>query len=380
MTASPRKDLRRAKTIVVKIGSSVLTADGWHLNDGVFDRLAGELAELGKLGRRFVLVSSGAVAAGRELLGWKRSALSLPEKQAAAAVGQGHLMHRYQKAFARHDRLIGQVLLTHDDLADRVRFLNARHTLSTLLEHRVVPILNENDSVLVDEIKFGDNDTLAALVTNLTQADLLILLTDIDGFYDRNPRQHPKAKRLSEVKAVSSRVMSAAGSGGALGTGGMQTKVMAAKRAASFGIPTVVASGEKTGVLRRILEGASEGTLFCPARDRLSSRKHWIAHTLKPRGTIQVDAGARDALVKRGKSLLPMGITAVWGHFEAGDAVEIVDPQRKSIAQGISSYALEDVEKIRGKKTAEIEKILGAKLYDEVVHRDDLVLLKSGDR
>jgi len=373
-----RSRLSQVKRVVLKIGSSVLTQHSSHLKDPVFERIATEISQCWSQGVQFLLVSSGAIAAGKTILGLENQHLTLPQKQAAAAVGQSHLIRRYERSFAKFNRIIGQILLTHNDLSDRLRYINARHTLNTLLENQVIPIINENDTVIVEEIMFGDNDTLGALIAALVQADLLILLTDQDGLFEENPEKNPHAPLIREVTTIDETIEKAAGQiSGKLGVGGMSTKVEAAKKAISYGIPTVIANGHKPDIVQKILKGEEIGTLFLPKQDRLTSRKHWIVHTLKSKGKIRVDEGAKKAIEKGGKSLLPAGITAVEGSFQIGDGVELVDPDQKVFAKGIVNYNRNEVEKISGQKTSEIEKILGYKYYDEIIHRDDLVLLKN---
>ncbi|MBI3753729.1 MAG: glutamate 5-kinase [Deltaproteobacteria bacterium] len=374
-----KEDLRkghiaRAKRVVIKIGSAVLAghaAEG--LDEAVFSNLAGGVSALKRSGKDVVLVTSGAIAIGMKKMGLKKRPVSIPEKQAIAAIGQGSLMALYEKAFTPLHEKVAQVLLTHDDLGNRSRFLNARNTLLTLLNLEIIPIINENDTVAVEEIKFGDNDHLAALVTNLAEADLLAILTDIDGLFDKDPKKDKTAKLIPVVKDVDH--MGAVWAGetiGTFGTGGMASKVEAAKKAAHFGVPTIIANGRESEVLRKIFSGEGIGTFFFPMEDKLTSKKHWIAFSAKPAGTIFVDDGARDAILKKGKSLLPSGITRLDGIFETGEVVRCVDRHGKEFARGVVNYSSGEIEKIKGMKTTEIEKILGYKYYDEVVHRDNL--------
>lgn len=371
-----KKYISAAKRMVIKVGSAVLA--GRHdegLDEAVFSKLAHSISELERSGKDIILVTSGAIAIGMKKTGLKQRPVSIPEKQAIAAIGQVSLMALYEKAFAPLHEKVAQVLLTHDDLGSRQRFLNARNTLLTLLGLEIIPIINENDTVAVEEIKFGDNDHLAALVTNLVEADLLVILTDIDGLFDKDPKLDKSAKLLPVVKNVDS--MGAVWAGetiGAFGTGGMASKVEAAKKAAHFGVPTVIANGRESNVLRKIFNGEDIGTFFFPMEDKLTGKEHWIAFSAKPGGRIIVDEGAKDAILKKGKSLLSSGITKIDGVFEAGEVVRCVDRHGKEFARGVANYNSGEIEKIKGKKTAEIEKILGYKYYDEVVHRDNLVI------
>ena len=371
-----RELLRTAKRIVIKVGSRVLTDGAGALDLDRIDGLAAEVARLRSAGRDVVLVSSGAVAAGRPALGLTERPRTIPQKQAAAAVGQTRLMRAYEDAFAARGLTAAQLLLTRADLADRTRFLNARATLATLLEFGVVPVINENDTVVVEEIKFGDNDNLSALVTNLVEAQLLVILTDIDGFYDADPRTHPQACLVPLVKAVTREVERAAGnSGTTVGTGGMVTKLAAAKKASRFGVATLMVNGTVPGIIGRALAGEEVGTLFLPAKRSLTSRKHWIAYTLRPRGRVVVDQGARKVLTGQGRSLLPSGVVRVEGEFERGACVRVCGPDKTEFARGIADYASEEIARILGHRSGEIEEILGYKYGDEIIHRDNLVVL-----
>lgn len=373
----PRESiLKNVKRIVIKIGSGVLTSGHGGLDLKVFEELAGEISRLKENGYEPIIVSSGAIAAGMQELGLTEKPESIPEKQAAAAVGQSILMRSYERSFAEHNQKVAQVLLTHDDLGHRKRYLNARNTLLTLVDHKVIPVINENDSVAVEEIKFGDNDNLSALVTNLVEADLLLILTDINGLYDKSPRHKEDARRISIVKEVNNKIEEIAGdTTSTIGIGGMTTKVQAAKKVAIFGLPTIVANGKVNGTISRILTGEDEGTLFLPKGNRMTSRKHWIAFAVKPKGEIVMDEGAQEAIVKKGKSLLPSGILNVKGRFGVGDSVSLVNLDGSEFARGLVNYGSSEIRKIRGLKTAEIESELGYKYYDEVIHRDDLVVL-----
>lgn len=364
----------KAQRIVVKVGTSTLTHKTGKLNLLQLENIVRQLADLCNQGKQVILVTSGAVGAGVEKLGLSGKPKTMPEKQAAAAVGQGVLLHMYEKLFAEYGQVVGQVLLTREDLADRKRYLNARHTFLTLLEFGVLPIVNENDTVAVEEIKLGDNDTLSALVASLVDADLLILLTDTDGLYDGNPRTNPFAKLIPVIEEITPEIERlAGGAGSALGTGGMATKLQAAKIATNSGIPMVIAHGAKPGILRDIISGHFRGTLFVPG-ERLQSRKRWIAFGSHIQGKLIVDAGAKKALLEDGSSLLPIGITAVEGDFEVGNVVSVVGPEGLEFARGIVNYASWEIEKIKGKNTNQISAILGYKDYDEVIHRDNLVI------
>jgi len=382
MKETRQKIVKRAKRVVVKVGSAVLAREAPHGAD-VFTRLASEVHALragggggrGR-GREFIIVSSGAIATGMKRLGMKERPATIPEIQAVAAVGQLSLMSLYERAFSGVGEKVAQVLLTHDDFASRKRFLNARNTVTTLLRLGITPVINENDTVAVDEIKFGDNDELSALTTNLVGADLLVMLTDIDALYDRDPRRDPRAKKIPLVEDVDSlEIEWLSGPPGVFGTGGMRSKTEAARKAAHFGAAIVVADGNSEGILGRVLKGEEVGTLFLPREDRLTSRKHWIAFSTRPSGRVFVDEGAKAALLERKKSLLPSGIKEVDGTFEAGEVVHCVDSNGMEFARGVSNYSSEEIKKIKGVKTTEIEKILGYRVYDEVIHRDNLVVL-----
>lgn len=367
----------KVRRVLVKVGSSIVTSDGKGLNTRAVNRIAEDIAHAASSGHEIILVSSGAVAAGTSRLSLARRPRTIPEKQAAAAVGQSGLIQAWERAFARHGLKVGQVLLTSDDLGNRRRFLNARHTLLTLLRLGVVPVINENDTVVVEEIKFGDNDHLAALVTNLIEARLLIFLTDTEGLYDRDPRKHRRPRLIPLVRRIDPGLETLTGEplSGNVGTGGIASKIAAARKSGHFGVPCVVASGRLRRCVSRVLDGELIGTLFLPHEAPLRSRKHWIAFTRQPQGSLQVDAGAVAALRDRGKSLLPSGVARVTGRFGVGDLVRIVDPEGKEFARGLVEYASDEVDKIKGLRTTDIEATLGYKSTDEVVHRDDLVLL-----
>jgi glutamate 5-kinase len=367
--------VRKARRIVVKVGSGVLTRDG-EIRTRVFGDVARQLSALWDEGRQVVLVSSGAIAVGSRELGWQHPGRSIPEKQAAAAVGQIGLYETYRRRFARRGRRVGQVLLTRAGLQERERFLNARHTLHTLLGLGVVPIVNENDTVATEEIRFGDNDNLSATVVNLVGADLLVIATDVDGLYTEPPVPGgPKPRRFDVVERITPEVERAAsGSGRAFGRGGMTTKLEAARAAARCGASTVLCNGLVRDSLLRVAAGESVGTLF-PTGNRLASRKHWLAFTARARGELVVDDGAVEAIVERGKSLLPAGISAARGEFGIGDPVACVDTRGTEIARGLVAYSADAIERIAGLPTRKIAQVLGYSNGDEVIHRDDLVVV-----
>jgi glutamate 5-kinase len=371
-----------ARRIVVKVGSSILTRDG-AVRPRVFGELIAQVAALADAGREVVIVSSGAIAMGSHRLGWTHPGRSIPEKQAAAAVGQIALMDRYRGGFARRRRQAAQILVTRAGLEDREQFLNARRTMTTLLRLGAVPIVNENDTVSTEEIRFGDNDNLSATIVNLVAAQLLVLLTDVDGLYHEAPRPgRPRPARWEVVERVTPEIEGAAGgSDHAFGRGGMVTKLQAARSAGRSGAATVIADGRRRGVLLRITAGEPEGTLFLPEAPgrRLGSRKHWLAFTARPRGDLRLDAGAAHALLERGRSLLPAGITDVRGSFGIGDPVRCLDPAGHEVARGLVAYAAQDVKRILGLSTRQIESVLGYSNGAEVIHRDDLVVLTPRD-
>jgi glutamate 5-kinase len=371
-----RKVLSKVNRIVVKVGSSILASVEKGLHYEVFSHLTKEISDLKRQGYEIVLVSSGAIAAGMEKLGYKSRPRDITQKQATAAVGQTRLMNIYESYFSRYQQMVAQVLLTRDDLSHRRRFLNARNTLLTLLELGIIPVINENDTVVVDEIKFGDNDNLSALITNLIGADLLLVLTDIEGLCDSDPKVNPHARCISLVEDIDMDMEGIVGeTTSQMSVGGMISKIQAARKASRFGIPTVVAQGTKEGVLRQILKGKEVGTLILPKGEALSSRKHWIAFNPKPKGDVVVDDGAKKAIVQKGKSLLPSGVTKVRGVFDRGDLVTCLGPRGKEFARGLVNYSASELEKIKGLRSHQIETTLGYKYCDEVIHRDDLVVL-----
>ncbi len=371
-----RRALRRVHRLVVKVGSSLITAPGVGADPDRIDAIASEIARI-RQGREVVLVTSGAIITGLARLTLARRPRSIPEKQAAAAIGQSALMWHYEAAFKRHGIPVGQVLLTAQDIGDRARYLNARNTLLALLRFDVLPVVNENDTVAVEEIKVGDNDNLSALVASLIDADLLVLLTDVDGLYTADPARDAGARKLDTVLAVTDEIERLAwASGSEVGVGGMATKLQAAHKAAAAGIPMVIGSGREAGLLARVLAGETVGTYFAPRADRLAARKRWIAFAVAPQGRLVVDAGALSALTQQGRSLLPSGLIGVEGEFAAGDVVAVVDEAGgREFARGLVNFDTDELRRIQGAKTLEIEGRLGYKAVDEVIHRDNLVLL-----
>jgi glutamate 5-kinase len=359
--------------VVFKVGSSLVTEER-SLSVPKIDALAEQMARFAAAGGSPVVVTSGAIAAGAARLKLPRRPRTIPEKQAAAAVGQSYLMAAWEHAFRLRGLQVAQVLLTGGDLADRRRFTNAQNTLAALLEHGVVPVINENDTVAVDEIRVGDNDTLSATVAVLVGADLLVILSDIEGLYTADPRRDPRASLVPTVRGVDAALLaSAGGTSSTVGTGGMRTKLVAARRTSDFGIPMAIASGQDPENIGRLLAGEAVGTIFLPAGRRLAGKKHWIRHTLAPAGDILVDAGAARALLRGGKSLLPAGITGARGEFVAGDPVRIVGPDGKEIGRGLTRYAAAEIDGIKGLSTERL-RCLGCHREDEVVHRDELVV------
>lgn len=368
--------LKSAKTLVVKVGSSLVTNEGRGLDAQAIARWAEQIARLTRLGRKIILVSSGAIAEGMQRLGWTRRPSSMHELQAAAAVGQMGLVQCYESCFRGHGLHTAQVLLTHADMADRQRYLNARSTLRTLLELGVIPVINENDTVVTDEIKLGDNDTLGALVTNLVEADALVILTDQAGLFDADPRLVPAAKLIGRAQAGDAALEAmAGGTGSALAKGGMLTKILAAKRAARSGAHTVIASGREAHVLVRLAEGESIGTLLVAGTVPLAARKQWLADHLTVTGRLALDAGATRALVRDGKSLLPIGVVEVSGEFQRGEVVGVAGDDGREVARGLVNYSSEETRRIMRRPSGEIEAILGYVDEPELIHRDNLVLL-----
>ena len=364
----------RVRRAVIKVGSGVLTHDQ-GLNDRVIRHLAREVSMLMDQGRQVILVSSGAIASGMKKVGMAERPTDIPHKQAVAAIGQSRLMLEYEKSFARHQKRVAQILLTRDDLCNRRRYLNARNTINVLLDWKIVPVVNENDTVVVEELKFGDNDNLSGMITHLMDAQILVNLTDIDGLYDKNPAVHKDAVLIPLVSTINRAMEKAACDiPGAFGIGGMSSKIQTAKKVTTSGIPMVIASGLKTNILKSLFEGRDVGTLFLPRREKMGSRKCWIAFTLKAKGTVKVDRGAARAIRKDGRSLLPIGILDVEGDFGVGAAVSCVDPDGVAFATGLVNYKAPEIRKLIGVKTNQIEQRLGYKHYDEVIHRDNLVI------
>ncbi len=363
-----------AKRVVIKAGSGVLTGtDG--LNMATLRSISSNIGELMDHGLEIIFVSSGAIAAGKKKIGMTHQHPDLPARQAVAAIGQSDLIMAYEKAFEQCGKKVAQILLTADDLANRRRYLNARNTINTLVSWSVVPIINENDTVVVEEIKFGDNDNLTARIALLMDADLLINLTDIDGLYDKDPRTNADAKLITTVSSISKKMEKAAGTiGGALGTGGMLSKIKAARKVISSGVPMVIANGSKKNILPDLFAGKPAGTFFSPKPHRLSSKKRWIAFSLKPKGVLVVDDGAASAVVRQGKSLLPSGISDVVDDFGVGAPVTLVNGKREQLAVGLVNYKSTDIRCILGLKTCDIADELGHKPYDEVIHRDNMVV------
>ncbi len=371
-----RKYVRPAKRVVVKIGSRILSSErGLHARR--IGRLVRELAGLNDQGKKLVIVSSGAIASGMSRLGLTKRPTDLPQEQALAAVGQIRLMALYENSFAGYQKQVAQVLLTHEDLANRKRYLNAKHTLKTLLDWNIIPIVNENDTVAVDEMKFGDNDQLSALVATLMEMDLLVILSDVDGLFDRDPRSNEDARLVPVVTDLAAAKMAAQDTRPSdLGRGGMFSKLCAAEQASHAGIPTIIANGRERDVLSGLFDGTREsGTLVLPEENRLTSRKHWILYNLTPSGEVIVDNGACAAVTVKGKSLLPSGVREIRGSFGAGDCVRCVDDTGREFARGLVNYSAQELRKIKGSHSGKIEAILGYKAYDEIIHRDDLVVL-----
>jgi glutamate 5-kinase len=368
--------MKEAKRFVVKVGSTLVTNRGAGLDASAIARWASQVAKLRQAGKELVLVSSGAIAEGMQRLGWTRRPNSMHELQAAAAVGQMGLVQVYESCFRHHGLRTAQVLLTHADLADRQRYLNARSTLRTLLELGIIPVINENDTVVTDEIRFGDNDTLAALVTNLVEADCLIILTDQQGLHTEDPRLNPGASLIKKAQAGERHLEElAGGTGSAIAKGGMLTKVLAAKRAARSGAQTVIASGNEPDVLLRLAAGEEIGTLLSPQTTPLAARKQWLADHLQVAGQLALDAGAAKALRAGGKSLLPVGVRSVEGEFERGAVVACLSPEGVEVARGLVNYNAQESRRIAGRASSEIEAILGYVDEPELIHRDNLVVL-----
>ena len=369
--------ISKVKKVVVKIGTGVLTTDDGYIDKSQTKRLAEQVVELKKMGYDVVVVSSGAIGSGMGELGIEKRPSTLPELQAVAAIGQSKLISTYDECFKLHGYHAAQILLTREDFEDRQRYLNTCNTIHTLFQLNAIPVVNENDTISVDEIKFGDNDALSALMTNLLNAELLIILSSVDGLYDKCPTAKSKATVIPVVENVSREVKQLAfDSKTARGVGGMQTKLEAASIVTNAGEAVIIANGRMDNVLKRIMQGENIGTLFLPKEEKLASRKRWIGYTIKPKGEVYVDDGAARALSDKGKSLLASGILLVEGTFSKGDIVSICKGEKGVIfARGLTNYSFEEIEKIKGRSTSDIAKILGYKLYDEVIHRDNMVIL-----
>lgn len=372
-----REALKNAKRIVIKVGTSTITYANGKRNFSQIDRLAREISDLQNQGKEMILVTSGAVAVGVDRMGLSCKPATIPGKQAAAAVGQGVLMHTYEKFFADYGQVVAQVLITKTEAIDRHRYTNSRNTFMELMRQQVIPIVNENDVVALDELKIGDNDNMSALVAGIVDADLVIILSDVDGLYTANPQTHPEAELVPTVLEITPEVeASAGGVGSARGTGGMATKIQAAKAATSSGIQLVIASGTEKNAITRILQGEVLGTLFVSRENRLQFRKRWLAFGAQIQGSLVVDEGCAKAIHKAGGcSILPAGIFAVEGEFLAGSTVRVIDKDAHELARGLVHYSSAELAQIKGCKSAEIADILGHKNFDEVIHRDDLVIL-----
>lgn len=369
------KTLQAARRIVVKVGTSTLTHSTGKLNINRMEMLVRQLADLRNQNREVVLVTSGAVGVGLGRLGLSERPATIVQRQALAAIGQGLLMQVYEKLFAEYGQTVAQILLTRSDISDRKRYLNARNTILALLNYQVIPIINENDTVATEELKIGQNDALSALVAGLIEADLLVLLSDIDGLYTADPKKDKNAKLITLVSEITPEILSMAGGSSTLfGTGGMITKLEAARMATAAGVSMVLMNGSDPSQIQLIFAGEPVGTVFLSSPTVVSSRKRWIAYGPQVAGELVIDSGAEQALTKQGKSLLPSGIIKINGNFEEGDLVKIVNNKREELGRGLTNYGSEQLQKIIGKKCAEIEKILGFKTADEVVHRDNLVI------
>ncbi|MBI4652035.1 glutamate 5-kinase [Candidatus Desantisbacteria bacterium] len=366
-----------AGRIVIKLGTSLLLNQDMKPDMDYFGKLASDIAKIREAGAQVLIVTSGAIGVGMSKLDMKTRPRTIPDKQAVAAIGQGSLMHIYETVFNKYDIKVAQILLTREDVENRKRYLNARNTLLTLLKYNALPIINENDTVAVDEIKFGENDNLSALITNLVEADFLIILSDTDGLCTCDPRIDKEAKVITTVDKITPEIEKLAGGAGTcVSTGGMYTKIQAGKKVTTAGKAMIITNGKKENILLDIiLYGKLQGTLFLPSGDKMVSRKKWIAFTLYPQGRIKVDQGAEEAILKKGKSLLPSGIKEIEGNFFIGDAVTIVNMDGKEVARGLINYSVEELNIIRGAKTKDIEHLLGYKYFDEVVHRDNMVVL-----
>lgn len=371
---SRREDLTRCQRVVVKIGTSTLTYSNGQLNLQRIEHLVREIADLHNRGIEVLLVSSGAIGVGANRMGYKKIPRTMPEKQALAAIGQGALVQLYEKLFSEYNKTVAQVLLTRGDLDERLRYLNATNALLAIVGLGVIPIINENDTVVVEEIKFGDNDTLSALVAGIVDADLLIILSDVDGLYDSDPRVNREARLQTEVQEITTEMEeNSKNRGSSFASGGMLTKLKAARICMAAGVPMIIANSDNDDVIRHIVDGEEIGTLFIPREEKMQARKKWIAFGTVAQGSVLVDTGAETALLKKGKSLLPSGVVAVEGDFERGTVVAVAAADdKREIARGMVNYSSDEIRRIAGKKSSEIEKILQGKDYDEVIHRNNL--------
>lgn len=373
----PAQRLHSAKRVVVKLGSNVITAAN-SLNLDVINAITGQICTLLDQGMEVILVSSGAMAAGLRKMQMSRRPDEIPKRQAISAIGQSGLMNAYEKSFGKYGRQVAQILLTAEDLNNRKRYLNARNTINTLMAWQVVPIINENDTIMIEEIKLGDNDNLAAMITLLMDADFLFILTDIDGLYDKDPRKYPDATLIENVSTFEQKIEDYASDiPGTLGTGGMLSKISAARKVTAAGIPMIIARGDIEDVLLKLNQSVPIGTYFEPRAKKMASRKCWIAYTIDPKGSITIDDGAVTAVEKNGKSLLPIGVVDVIGRFEEGSAVHFKTLDDRVIGIGLTNYSSQDINLIKGLRTSQIESCLGARLYDEVIHRDNMVIKDS---
>ncbi|OGR10820.1 MAG: glutamate 5-kinase [Desulfobacula sp. GWF2_41_7] len=370
----PEQFLDQARRVVVKLGSNVITAAN-SLNLDVIEAISSQISVLMDRGIEVILVSSGAQSAGLRKMGMTTRPAEMPKRQAISAIGQSGLMMAYENSFEKSGKKVAQILLTAEDLNNRKRYLNARNTLNTLMEWKVVPIINENDTVMMEEIKLGDNDNLSAMIALLMDADFLFILTDIEGLYDKDPRRFSDAQLIKKVSSLKKEIEEYAGNiPGTLGTGGMLSKIKAAKKVASAGIPMIVAKGNINNVLLRLFKGERLGTYFVPKNQKLASRKCWIAHTLAPKGSVVIDDGAVRAVRENGKSILPIGVVRVEGEFEQGAPVAFKTAGNEIIGIGLVNYRSSDIELIKGLRTSQIEACLGSKHYDEIIHRNNMVL------
>jgi len=370
---SKRKLLKGCRRVVIKVGTSTLTHSNGQLNLRRIESLVREIADLHNQDIEVLVVSSGAIGVGANRMGYKKVPKTIPEKQALAAIGQGALLHLYEKLFAEYGKTVAQVLITRGDFDERLRYLNATNAFLAILSMKVIPIINENDTVVVEEIKFGDNDTLSALVAGVVDADLLLILSDVDGFFSSDPRVDRNARLLSEIEEITEDMdENSRNRGSSFSSGGMYTKLKAARMCMAAGIPMVIANSSQENVIRRVVEGEQLGTLFIPRPERMHARKKWIAFGSVTQGAVIIDSGAEQALLKRGKSLLPSGVMQVQGEFERGAIIAVLNQEGIEIARGVVNYSHEEIGQIAGRKTTEIEKILGSKDYDEIIHRNNL--------